>query len=98
MSAASAESWFVYYKLPVAEVDATAPRVRALLADVERRCGVRGRLLRKHDGAAGVATLMEVYEPVPEAARFSTALDEAARAALPAALCAARRVERFGPA
>ena len=66
---------FVYYRIDPAR-QAEMPW-KALLAEVERRTGVRGRL---YGPAPDGVTWMEVYEPVPGAsrARFEADLARAA--------------------
>jgi citrate lyase beta subunit len=86
------EHWYVYYKLPAAEVEAAAARVRPMLAELGAS-GARCRLLRRADAPDGIATLMEVYEDIGDAAAFDDRLQQAlARHGLHGA---ARRVERF---
>jgi hypothetical protein len=66
---------FVYYRV---RRDGAAVRaaVAALLADVEARTGVAGRLLARADDPA---TWMEVYEPIARPAHFVRALAACAR-------------------
>jgi hypothetical protein len=57
---------------------------------------VRPRLMRRADAAAGVVTLMEVYDGIARPADFGARLAEAVRRAdLPPALLTQRRIERF---
>jgi hypothetical protein len=92
----AAERWFVYYRLPVAQEAEVITTVRALQAQLARRCGISGRLLGRRDGGGATTTLMEIYEPVADAAAFARALDAAvAASALTSALREARRIERF---
>ncbi|HOX88542.1 MAG TPA: DUF4936 family protein [Burkholderiaceae bacterium] len=89
------EHWFIYYKLPAAELAAVAERVRVMQGALAAATGVHGRLARRTD-AAEPLTLMEIYERIPDPTRFGAALtDAAAHAGLPAALLDARRIERF---
>lgn len=86
------EHWFVYYKLPEAEVDAAVARVRPMLAELGAG-GARCRLLRRADAPDGVATLMEVYEDIGDPAAFDGRLQQALlRHGLHGD---ARRIERF---
>jgi hypothetical protein len=91
----AAEHWYIYYKLPVAHVDAIAAAVR----DMQRRLesdGVIASLQMRVDVADGMATLMECYAGVADAATFGPRLEAAVAASdLPAGLRPARRVERF---
>ena len=88
--------WYVYYKLDPAAARDLEPRLRQMQRDVAATSGVRTRLLRRADGDAPVATLLEVYEGIARADAFETAFAEAlARADLPASLLAQRRTEKF---
>ena len=71
-----ASSFYVYYRVaPEAEAIARR-RVLTLLEQVRSQSGVRGRLLRKR----GESDLwMEVYESVPDDARFEAILSAGAR-------------------
>jgi Domain of unknown function (DUF4936) len=87
------EHWYVYYKLPAAEVDAMAARVKPMLAALGAATGAQCRLLARTEVAEGTATLMEVYDGIADAPAFGARLDAArARHGLPAAT---RRIERF---
>lgn len=89
------EHWFIYYKLPAAELTAVAERVRVMQGALAAATGVHGRLARRTE-AAEPLTLMEIYERIADPARFAAALaDATAHAGLPPALVDARRVERF---
>lgn len=67
-------AWYVYYKVrPECEAQARA-LADALLVEVRRRTGVAGRLLRRRDDPS---TWMEVYDNVPEDARFEAELQAA---------------------
>jgi hypothetical protein len=87
------EHWYVYYKLPVAELPAVLPRVRALQATLGlAAAGLQTRV----DTPDGIATVMETYPDIADAAGFAQALESAVAASdLPAALRAGRRTERF---
>jgi Domain of unknown function (DUF4936) len=90
------QHWYVYYKLTPAERDAMRGQVRHMQEHIARTSGVRTRLLeRTEQGEAGMATVMEVYEGIEDAAGFARELDAAVRAHLPEAHAAARRIERF---
>lgn len=95
------EHWYVYYKLDAQQLAAWLPHAPHLLERVRAATGVQGRLLQRADGArqaAGVATLMEVYDGIAEPQAFATALDaavHAARAAVPACAAVPRHTERF---
>jgi uncharacterized protein DUF4936 len=58
-----------------------------MLEEVERRCGVRGRWMRRRDDPA---TYMEVYEGVTDEPAFETVLEREG-----AKLGVQRKVERF---
>lgn len=89
------EHWYIYYKLPAGQVASVAAAVR----DMQRRVAVGGvcaSLQMRVDGAGEVATLMECYSGVADAASFGARLDAAvAVSELPAELQTGRRVERF---
>jgi hypothetical protein len=88
------EHWYVYYKLPLAELPDIVPRVRALQASLSLAAapGLQTRL----DTPDGIATVMEIYPDIADAARFGQVLEAAVAASdLPAALRAGRRTERF---
>ena len=95
------EHWFVYYKLPAADLAAWLPRSEVLLRAVARDGGVQGRLLQRADEAAGLTTLMEVYEGIADPVRFGAALEAAVLAAAridPPLALPVRHTERFRPA
>jgi hypothetical protein len=88
------EHWYVYYKMPVAELPALLPRVRALQASLGLAAapGLQTRV----DTPDGIATVMEIYPDIADAAGFARTLERAVAASdLPAALRAGRRTERF---
>ena len=89
------EHWYIYYKLPAGQVAPVAAAVR----DMQRLVavgGVSASLQMRVDGAGGVATLMECYSGVADAASFAARLDAAvAVSEVPGELQAGRRVERF---
>jgi hypothetical protein len=86
--------YFVYYR--VAGEDATVrARIGALLDEVERRTGVRGRVFRRTDGSG---TWMETYEGIADPDAFDQALDGAVSATAFSTILPAdqrRHVERF---
>jgi hypothetical protein len=86
---------YVYYRVTA---DATSARaaVAALMAAVEARTGVIGRLLARCDDPG---TWMEVYEPVADRSGFLAVLASLARDHLVAALAAGgvRNTECFAP-
>lgn len=89
------EHWFIYYKLPAAELTMVADRVRVMQGALAAATGVHGRFVRRTD-AAEPLTLMEIYERIEDPARFAAALnDAAAHAGLPPTILDARRIERF---
>jgi hypothetical protein len=80
-------NYYVYYKVPPAQVEALRPRVEALFAAVEKQFGVRGRWMHRRDDPA---TYMEVYEGVKDERGFEALLERES-----ATLGVARKVERF---
>jgi hypothetical protein len=79
--------YYVYYKVAPEELSRVREAVGALLEAMEKRCGVRGRWMRRRDDPS---TYMEVYEGVQDEAAFEAALEREA-----AGLGVARHVERF---
>lgn len=72
---AVAYSFYIYYRVDPARAGACEPRVRELMALVQKITGVKGRLLTKR----GEANLwMEVYEGVSDDSRFEWELADAA--------------------
>ena len=68
-------SFYIYYRVDPKKVDACEPLIAELLAAVRGATGIRGRLLRKY----GEPNLwMEVYEGVPDEAKFEWELAEIA--------------------
>lgn len=89
------QHWYVYYKLPRGERDATIERVRLVQRQLEQSMRVSARLLERTEPSE-TTTMMEVYEDIDQPERFGAALDALVRASgLPDAHVAARRVERF---
>ncbi len=80
-------NYYVYYKVKPEHVEALRPGVRELFSTIEKRCGVRGRWMRRRDDRG---TFMEVYEDVRDAAGFEAVLErESAKLGLQ------RKLERF---
>jgi Domain of unknown function (DUF4936) len=67
-------AYYVYYRIPGDAQASARDLAAAVLAGVERRSGVRGRIARRRDDPL---TWMEIYEGVVDAAAFERALDEA---------------------
>ena len=85
----------MYYKLASGDLPALLPRLRALQAQLASEVA-QARLQTRVESAGGSATVMEIYDGVADPAHFGRRLDAAlAAGALPEALCAARRTERF---
>ncbi len=85
--------FYVYYRV-VADTRAARATIGALMANVEERTGVSGRLLARIDDPS---TWMEVYEPVGNADAFARTLAACVRkfAAEAVAVDGTRKVERF---
>jgi len=64
-------SYYVYYRVPAENVDRARAAVESIQRELSGVSGVTGRLLRRRDDAS---TWMEVYEKVPDAARFEAQL------------------------
>ena len=89
------QHWYVYYKLPRSERDATIERIRRVQEQLAQSTRVRTRLLERTEQTE-TTTMMEVYEDIDQPERFGAALDAVVRASgLPDSHIAARRVERF---
>jgi Domain of unknown function (DUF4936) len=89
------EHWYVYYKVPARDTTAVAKRVRAMFNALDGS-GARACLMQRAEESGDEVTLMEVYEPVLDAAAFGQLLDAAVHASgLAPAMVAARRIERF---
>lgn len=68
-------SFYIYYRVDPQKVGACEPLIQQLLAAVRSATGIQGRLLRKH----GEPNLwMEVYEGIPDEAKFEWELAEIA--------------------
>ena len=80
-------NYYVYYKVDPARLEEVRTQVEKLFAAVERRCGVRGRWMRRRDDPA---TYMEVYEGVSDEKAFEDALLQKAKN-----LPTPRKLERF---
>ena len=64
----------MYYKVEPARLAELRSAVRAMFLALQRECGVRGRWLRRRDD---LATYMEIYEDVSDAAAFERLLAQA---------------------
>ena len=90
------QHWYVYYKLPRAQVSAVAASVDAMFKVIAAATSVLGRLLGRSDDIAQQVTLMEQYDHITDPAAFAAAYADAVRSSdLPAELITQRRVERF---
>lgn len=70
-----AYSFYIYYRVDPNKTDACEPLIGELFAAVRGATGIRGRLLRKR----GEPNLwMEVYEGIPDDAKFEWELAEIA--------------------
>jgi Domain of unknown function (DUF4936) len=66
-------SYYVYYRVPPANAERARAAVEALQRELSAATGVDGRLLRRRDDET---TWMEIYESVPDGARFEAKLAE----------------------
>jgi hypothetical protein len=80
-------NYYVYYKIPPERLDELRVAVQSLFDSIEKRCGVRGRWMRRRDDPS---TYMEVYEGVQDEAPFEALLEREG-----AKLGVARKLERF---
>jgi hypothetical protein len=68
-------SYYIYYRVNAEKAAECEPRIRELIAAVEKATGIRGRLLKKR----GEPLLwMEVYEQVNDEAHFEWELADIA--------------------
>ncbi len=70
-------SYYIYYRVDAAHVEACTVAAQKLLAAVKSGTGISGRLLKKHNEPL---LWMEIYEPVNEEAKFEWELAEAVAA------------------
>ena len=80
-------NYYVYYKIEPSRLEEVRTAVEKLFAAMERRCSVRGRLMRRRDDPA---TYMEVYEGVSDEKAFEDVLLQTAKS-----FPFPRKVERF---
>lgn len=66
-------SYYIYYRVPAANAARTRAAVDVLQRELTDATGVGGRLLRRRDDES---TWMEIYESVPDEARFESKLAE----------------------
>lgn len=66
--------YFIYYKVDLARADAALPAINAALDDIERECGLRGRLMRRTDEPS---TWMEVYDHIENPEALERAVERA---------------------
>jgi Domain of unknown function (DUF4936) len=66
-------SYYIYYRVPPGNAERAQAVVGALQRDLSEATGIEGRLLRRRDDET---TWMEIYEDVPDAARFESKLAE----------------------
>ncbi len=70
-------SYYIYYRVDAAQAGVCAAAVQQLLATMQARTGVRGRVLKKRNEPL---LWMEIYEPVNDEAKFEWGLAEAVAA------------------
>ena len=66
-------SYYIYYRVPVANAARTREAVGALQRELSETTGIGGRLLRRRDDET---TWMEIYDNVPDGTRFESKLAE----------------------
>jgi hypothetical protein len=66
-------SYYIYYRVPTANTARTREAVGALQRELSQTTGIGGRLLRRRDDET---TWMEIYDNVPDDARFESTLAE----------------------
>jgi hypothetical protein len=90
-----AEHWYVYYKLPLSQLDVVSAQVRRMQSTLAG-LSVQTSLQMRVDVTDGIATIMECYAGVTDPAVFGPQLDSAVAASdLSPSLRSARRIERF---
>jgi len=70
-------SYYIYYRVDPVQAEACAVAVQNLLATMQDRSGIRGRVLKKRNEPL---LWMEIYEPVSDEAKFEWELAEAVAA------------------
>jgi hypothetical protein len=88
-------NFYVYYRVPAQNAERARAAVNALQRELTDITGIGGRLLRRRDDET---TWMEIYENVPDAARFEVEIARLAeRHGLPALLApgSSRKQEIF---
>jgi hypothetical protein len=80
-------NYYIYYRVRPEQVEALRRSVETLFQKVEKQCGVRGRLMRRHDDPG---TYMEVFEGVRDEHAFELLLAREA-----STFGFDRKVERF---
>jgi hypothetical protein len=66
-------SYYIYYRVPLGNADRARTAVGELQRELSAATGIGGRLLRRRDDET---TWMEIYESVPDGARFEANLAE----------------------
>jgi Domain of unknown function (DUF4936) len=66
-------SYYIYYRVPTASTGRARAAVGALQRELSAATGIDGRLLCRRDDET---TWMEIYESVPDGARFEAKLAE----------------------
>jgi hypothetical protein len=97
---AAMEHWYVYYKVPRAQLGEIQQRARGLIGTIAAATGVQGGLQRRvnDDGDAGgnTVTLMEVYPRIADIDTMMSAMAAGvAHSGLPPEMTGNRRIERF---
>ncbi len=67
-------SYYIYYRVDVAQEAAATAAARKIMDTVHRGTGITGRLLKKRNEAL---LWMEIYEGISDEAKFEWALAEA---------------------
>jgi len=63
--------YYIYYRVPIDRTEQAKRLVVKLQHELQQRTGVHGRLMQRRDDPG---TWMEIYEDVPDAKAFETAL------------------------
>jgi hypothetical protein len=93
VAACASSHFYVYYRV-TGDTAAVRATIRALMADVEARTGISGRLLARSGDSS---MWMEIYEPVANADAFARTLAACVRRCMAVGVAAdgLRTLERF---
>lgn len=67
-------AYYIYYRIAADQAEQARSIVTEVLLEVQNRCGVKGRLLRRRDDPG---TWMEIYEDIRDESAFEQVLAQA---------------------